>query len=102
MEYTKRQQEILALLDVTDEPQEIVSPSGEVVILEPLGVALYDFINGCEALENYEDMNAAIDIFAGMYPEEYFLLLDWTHLLDKESLLEISNINLNQSKCDLN
>jgi hypothetical protein len=87
MEYTKeqkefleslggRQKEILESLTIPDEPEEIVSSSGEVVMLEPLGVALYEFINECNSSENIDDMMEAMDIFAGMYPEEYFLLLD--------------------------
>ena len=44
--------------------------------LEPLGVALHDFIKGCEVTKKYTAMQQALDIFREKYPEEYYVLLD--------------------------
>ena len=50
--------------------------SGESCELEPRGVALYDFIIGCEALSLYNKMQQGLTLFRKLYPSEYYTLLD--------------------------
>ena len=50
--------------------------SGEKAELEPLAVALYDFIKGCEITNNYDNMRRALRIFAERWTREYYILLD--------------------------
>jgi hypothetical protein len=46
-------------------------------MLDPLAVALYDYIKGCEALGKYgRDFDQARYAFAELWPEEYFKLID--------------------------
>lgn len=44
--------------------------------LEPQGVALYDYIKGCEAMSLYDKMQVALSLFRKLYPDEYYTLLD--------------------------
>jgi hypothetical protein len=63
-----------------------VKEEGEVVknmfdpeqkcFLEPLAVALHDYIKGAEFLEEWDNMQQALSIFRQKYPEEYMILLD--------------------------
>jgi hypothetical protein len=50
--------------------------SGESCELEVRGVALHDFIKGCEALRLYDKMQQALTLFRKLYPSEYYVLLD--------------------------
>ena len=71
-------EELLASLLLLDEGQEIANffnPS-QKCFLDSLGIALHDFIKGCEVLELYDKMQQAIDIFREKYPKEYYVLLD--------------------------
>ena len=69
---------LLAKLDLRDEGEEranFFSPENKC-FLDPLGVALHDFIKGSELLERYDDLRIGLDIFRQKYPEEYYVLLD--------------------------
>ena len=50
--------------------------SNESCELEPQGVALLDYIKGCEALRLFNDMQTALTLFRKLYPSEYYVLLD--------------------------
>ena len=72
----KRQQQILDKL-VLGEAETVTNPfSGVAVELDAQGVALYDFIKGCEALGLYEDFDQARYLFAELYPDAYMKLID--------------------------
>ena len=59
------------------EKETITNPYSEHSCqLEPQGVALYDYIKGCEELGLYTDMHFAINLFRKLYPNEYYTLLD--------------------------
>ena len=58
-------------------PVEVANPySGEMVMLEPIAVAVYDCIKGAEMLEDHDMMQKGMDWFAEHYPDEYMVLLD--------------------------
>ena len=70
-------QEIIDSLIVGDEAEEITNPyTGEKRTLEPLAVALYDYIKGCEYLKERNKLIQALGIFADRWPDEYYALLD--------------------------
>lgn len=70
-------QEIIDALIVGDEAEEITNPyTGEKRVLEPLAVALYDYIKGCEYVKDRNNLIQALRIFAEKWPEEYYALLD--------------------------
>jgi len=50
--------------------------SGFSCLLDPQGVALYDYIKGCEAMSLYDKMQLALSLFRKLYPDEYYTLLD--------------------------
>lgn len=50
--------------------------SGDTCELEPQGVALYDYIKGCEAMSLYSKMQTALNLFRKLYNDEYYTLLD--------------------------
>lgn len=59
------------------ETEKVRNPySGDSCELEPRGVALYDFIKGCEELGYYDKMQQALTLFRKLYPSEYYTLLD--------------------------
>ena len=59
------------------EKETITNPySGHSCELEPQGVALHDYIKGCEALRLNTDMYFAINLFRKLYDDEYYTLLD--------------------------
>ena len=59
------------------EPMKVYNPfSGESVVLQPDAIAVYDFIKGSEALEQYDDMREGLDWFRQHEPEAYMTLLD--------------------------
>lgn len=59
------------------EPKKVTNPfSGESVVLPPDAIAVYDFIKGSEALEQYDDMREGLDWFMQHEPEAYMTLLD--------------------------
>lgn len=71
------EKEILDGLILKDEPEIVTNPySGKSVELEPLAVAMYDLIKGCELLGDHNTMRTAISMFIDRWPKEYFILLD--------------------------
>ena len=71
-------EEIIANLVLLDEGQEIANffNPNQKCFLDPIGIALHDFIKGCEILKHYDKMEQALNIFREKYPEEYYVLLD--------------------------
>jgi hypothetical protein len=65
-------------LEILDkEPVEIANPySGEKVTLQPDAVAVYDYIKGSEALQEYKGVREGLDWFRKHEPDAYMLLLD--------------------------
>jgi len=73
----KQQKQILSILDTSGGPETITNPfSGRSVELDGQGVALYDFINGCEITGNQSDFDQARYLFAELYPSAYMTLID--------------------------
>lgn len=71
-------EELIASLELLPEGEEVANmfnPEAKC-FLDPLGVALHDFIKGCEVTQKYEKMQQALGIFREKYPEEYYVLLD--------------------------
>ena len=76
-EHIKEIKDLVDGLALGDGPEVITNPfSGRSVELDPVGVALYDLVKGCELLGDYKTMGLALEAFAERYPEEYFILLD--------------------------
>ena len=65
-------------LEILDkEPVEISNPySGEKVTLQPDAVAVYDWVRGCEIMQEYTDMRTGIEWFRKHEPKAYMVLLD--------------------------
>jgi len=77
MAINKIQQKILDELDLSNGPETITNPySGATVDLDATGVALYDFIKGCEITCQFEDFDQARYLFAELYPVAYGKLID--------------------------
>jgi len=67
-----------ALTVYDSKPVEIENPySGAKCTLEPVAIAIYDFIKGCEVTGKYgRDFDKARDTFCENWPDEYMTLLD--------------------------
>ena len=52
------------------------SGAGQFAKLPAFAVAIYDFIIGCEATENYDTMQKGLDWFSRNFTKEYMILLD--------------------------
>ena len=77
MKLNKTEQKLVNELEIGTQSEEIRNPfSGRSVTLKPLGVALYDYINGCQMTGNYKYFDTARYLFAKLYPDEYMILLD--------------------------
>ena len=50
--------------------------SQETCELDARGVALYDYIKGCEYLRKFNDMQIGLTLFRKLYSNEYYVLLD--------------------------
>lgn len=73
---TKKQKEILAQLNIYKEGAEISNPfTGQSCHLDGKALAIYDYVKGCESL-NQSELADAITIFRELYPKEYMILLD--------------------------
>ena len=71
------QKQIVADLEIGTEPEEVENPySGVSCTLEPVAVALHDYIKGCEMFGDYKNMQEAISLFRYNWPDEYYKLLD--------------------------
>ena len=67
----------IKLILIDAEPEEITNPySGESCILVPEAIALYDYIKGCEMVENWKELTRGLSVFAKHWPKEYMILLD--------------------------
>ena len=74
---TKEMEDLVDGLALGDGPEVITNPfSGRSVKLDPVGVALYDLVKGCELIRDYKTMGLALEAFSERYPEEYYILLD--------------------------
>lgn len=71
-------EELIASLVLRPEGEEVKNmfDPEQKCFLDPLGVALHDFIKGCEYLNKHDKMHQALGIFRERYPEEYMVLLD--------------------------
>lgn len=70
-------QELINSLEVGQKSEMVTNPyTGQSRILEPLAVALYDYIKGCELIKDYDKLTQALGIFVEKWPEEYYTLLD--------------------------
>jgi len=71
-------EELINSLIIRNEGEEVVNmfDRSKKCFLEPIAVALHDFIKGCEVTEKYENMQQALSIFRRKYPKEYYVLLD--------------------------
>lgn len=59
------------------EPVAVQNPfSGESATLSPEEVAVYDYIKGCELMEDYDGVRKGLDWFSRKNPEAYMTLLD--------------------------
>ncbi len=76
-EHMKEIKDLVDGLALGDGPEVITNPfSGRSVKLDPVGVALYDLVKGCELIGDYKTMGLALEAFSERYPEEYYILLD--------------------------
>lgn len=76
-EHMKEIKDLVDGLALGDGPEVITNPfSGRSVKLDPVGVALYDLVKGCELIRDYKTMGLALEAFSERYPEEYYILLD--------------------------
>jgi len=74
----KTVQELFPGIMILDkEPVEVANPfSGETAVLEPEEVAVYDYIKGCELMQDYDGVRRGLDWFSRKNPEAYMTLLD--------------------------
>ncbi len=57
--------------------ETITNPySGDSCELDARGVALHDYIKGCEHLMLWKKMQTGLTLFRKLYPDEYYTLLD--------------------------
>ncbi len=71
-------QEIFPGIMVLDtEPVAVRNPfSGESYTLSPDEVAVYDYVKGCELVQDYAGVRKGLDWFSRNNPEAYMVLLD--------------------------
>jgi len=68
---------IFAGISIGNEPEIVGNPfSGEIAMLEPDAVAVYDVIKGAEVVGEYAAVRAGLDWFRKYFPEEFMTLLD--------------------------
>ena len=68
---------IFAGISIGNEPEIVGNPfSGEIAMLEPDAVAVYDVVKGAELVEDYARVREGLDWFRKYFPQEYMLLLD--------------------------
>ncbi len=64
-------------LSIGQESEEIRNPfSGAKVILDPVEVAVHDYIKGCEIMQVYDHFDDARHWFMEKNPQAYMILLD--------------------------
>ena len=73
---SKRDETLLSQLAI-GKPESITNPfSGASVVLDGRGVALYDYVKGCEVTGLWTKLNQGLTLFRKLYPSEYMTLLD--------------------------
>jgi len=74
---SKTDQSLIDSLTIGTESETVKNRfSGESCELDARGVALYDFVVGCEALGFNTKLRNSLRIFRTLYPNEYYVLLD--------------------------
>lgn len=64
-------------IQVGSEKEIVGNPfSGEIAMLEPDAVAVYDVVKGAELVEDYARVREGLDWFRKYFPQEYMVLLD--------------------------
>ena len=67
-------------LDYTGKPLEMVKVSnifsGESTHIPQFAVSVYDFINGCQMTQRYDNFEKALNWFRVHFPKDYMILLD--------------------------
>ena len=77
LKLTKTEQKLADKLAVGSEKEMVANRfSGEQVELEPLAVAVYDYIMGCEYTHNYKGMQQGLTMFRKYWSRAYMVLLD--------------------------
>jgi hypothetical protein len=70
-------EELIKTLDIPKTPQSRTNPfSGDTLTLEPLAVAVHDYVKKCERERYSQGLQQGIEIFASRWAEEYMILLD--------------------------
>jgi hypothetical protein len=73
----KTEQALLDQLAVGTENEVVHNRfGGGSIELEPIAVALYDYIMGCEAMNDFKGMQLGLNIFRKNWVEAYMVLLD--------------------------
>ena len=75
---TKSIQETFPGIMILDsEPVAVRNPfSGEEYTLTPEEVAVYDYLQGCQLIQDYQGLRKGMDWFMKNNPEAYMVLLD--------------------------
>ena len=77
MTLTKTEEKLKGELMVGTKSEMVANRfGGGEVLLEPLAVALYDYIMGCEATRNYKGLEKGLTLFRKYWGSEYMVLLD--------------------------
>ena len=77
LKLNKREQALVDELMVGTETEVVENRfGGESIELEPLAVAVYDYIMGCEAMNNQKGMMLGLGMFRKNWAEAYMVLLD--------------------------
>ena len=77
LKLNKKEQELVDQLAVGKESEVIENRfGGESIEVEPLAVAVYDYIMGCEAMGNQQGMMLGLNLFRKNWAEAYMVLLD--------------------------
>jgi hypothetical protein len=65
------------IMILDEEPVEVQNPfSGESCMLDPEEVAVYDYLKGCELLQDYKGVRKGLEWFMKKNPQAYMTLLD--------------------------
>lgn len=65
------------IMILDSEPVAVENPfSGESYTLTPDEVAVYDYLKGCELMQDYDGVRKGLDWFMANNPEAYMVLLD--------------------------
>ena len=74
---TKTEQKLADKLRIGSKPEVVHNRfGGGSIEIEPLAVALYDYIMGCELIHNYKGMQQGLTMFRKHWGQAYTVLLD--------------------------